>query len=47
MINMSKTEDFTVKYKNENEWKNAKILGTTLNTETSQTGKVCDHLMRW
>ena len=33
MINMSKTEEYTVKYKNENEWKNAKILGSKLNTE--------------
>ena len=34
MINMSKTEEYTVKYKNGNEWKNAKILGSKLNTET-------------
>ena len=33
MINMSKTEEYTVKYKNEDEWKNAKILGSKLNTE--------------
>ena len=33
MINMSKTDEYTVKYKNEDEWKNAKILGSKLNTE--------------
>ena len=33
MINMSKTEEYTVKYKNEDEWKNAKALGSKLNTE--------------
>ena len=33
MINTSKTEEYTVKYKNEDEWKNAKILGSKLNTE--------------
>ena len=33
MINMSKTEEYTIKYKNEDEWKNAKILGSKLNTE--------------
>ena len=33
MINMSKTEEYTVKYKNEDEWKGAKILGSKLNTE--------------
>ena len=32
-INMSKTEEYTVKYKNEDEWKDAKILGSKLNTE--------------
>ena len=33
MINTSKTEEYTVKYKNEDEWKNAKIQGSKLNTE--------------
>ena len=33
LINMSKTEEYTVKYKNENQWKDAKILGSKLNTE--------------
>ena len=33
MINMSKTEECTVKYRNEDEWKNAKVLGSKLNTE--------------
>ena len=33
MINMSKTEEYTVKYKNEDELKNAKILGSKLSTE--------------
>ena len=33
MIKMSKTEEYTVKYKNEDEWKNTKILGSKLNTE--------------
>ena len=30
---MSKTEEYTVKCKNEDEWKNAKIQGFKLNTE--------------
>ena len=33
MINMSRTEEYTVKYKNEDEWGNAKILGSKLKTE--------------
>ena len=33
MINMSETEEYTVKNKNEDEWKDAKILGSKLNTE--------------
>ena len=40
MINMSKTGEYTVKYKNEDEWKNAKILGLKLNTEADIAGKV-------
>ena len=39
MINMSKTEEYTLKYKNENEWKIAKILGSKLNTEADIANK--------
>ena len=41
MINISKTDWHTVKYKKEDEWENAKIQGSKLNTEADFENRKC------